>query len=56
MGRGLGDRRMPFGRRAERAHVEEVLDAMASGPAGCILEGMPGIGKTCLWRESVAMI
>ncbi|MGN6867532.1 MAG: AAA family ATPase [Solirubrobacteraceae bacterium] len=45
---------MVFGRDAERAHVEGVLDAVASGPVGCILEGMPGIGKTTLWRDSVA--
>ena len=44
---------MLFGRSAERAHLEELLDGIASGPVGCILEGMPGIGKTSLWRESV---
>ena len=30
---------MLFGRDAERAHLEELLDAVASGPVGCILEG-----------------
>jgi DNA-binding CsgD family transcriptional regulator len=44
---------MLFGRDAERAHLEQVLDAVASGPAGCIVEGTPGVGKTTLWRESV---
>ena len=31
-----------------------MLDAVASGPVGCILEGTPGIGKTAVWRESIA--
>jgi DNA-binding CsgD family transcriptional regulator/Tfp pilus assembly protein PilF len=44
---------MLFGRDVERAHVDGLLDAVASGPVGCILEGVPGIGKTALWRESV---
>ena len=44
---------MLFGRDAERAHLKELLDAAASGPVGCILEGNPGIGKTALWREAV---
>ena len=42
---------MLFGRSAERTHLEQLLDAVASGPVGCIVEGMPGIGKTTLWRE-----
>lgn len=44
---------MLFGRDAERAHLEGLLDAVEAGPAACILEGTPGIGKTTLWRESV---
>ena len=44
---------MLFGRDAERAHLEELLDAVASGPVGCILEGKPGIGKTTVWRAAV---
>jgi DNA-binding CsgD family transcriptional regulator len=44
---------MLFGRDAERAHLEQVLDAVECGPAGCIVEGTPGVGKTTLWRESV---
>src|SRR5579863_1664152 len=44
---------MLFGRDAERAHLEQLLDAAASGPVGCILEGSAGIGKTTVWREAV---
>ena len=44
---------MLVGRDAERAHLEQLLDAVASGPVGCILEGMPGIGKSTLWRDTV---
>lgn len=44
---------MLIGREAERGRLEQVLDAAASGPIACILEGMAGIGKTTLWRESV---
>jgi DNA-binding CsgD family transcriptional regulator len=44
---------MLFGRDAERAHLEGVLDAAVSGPVGCIVEGMPGVGKTTLWREAL---
>jgi DNA-binding CsgD family transcriptional regulator len=42
-----------FGRNDERAHLQELLDGATSGPVGCVVEGMPGIGKTSLWRESV---
>ena len=44
---------MLFGRDAEREQLEQLLDAVASGPVGCIVEGAPGIGKTALWREFV---
>ena len=43
---------MLFGRDSERVHLEELLDAVASGPVACILEGAAGIGKSTLWRES----
>ena len=42
-----------FGREAERAQVELVLDAVAHGPAALVIEGAPGIGKTTLWRKAV---
>ena len=44
---------MLFGRDAERARLERLLDLTASGPVGCILEGEPGIGKTTVWRAAV---
>jgi DNA-binding NarL/FixJ family response regulator len=44
---------MLFGRADERAHLEQLLDGAESGPVACILEGVPGIGKTTLWREAV---
>jgi DNA-binding CsgD family transcriptional regulator len=42
-----------FGREAERAQVERVLDAVALAPAGLAIEGAPGIGKTTVWRAAV---
>jgi DNA-binding CsgD family transcriptional regulator len=55
--RGPGEVKAPtamlIGRDVERAHLEQLLDAVASGPVGCILEGVPGIGKTTVWREAV---
>jgi DNA-binding NarL/FixJ family response regulator len=42
-----------FGRDAERAQVEQVLDAVAYAPAGIAIEGDPGIGKTTVWRAAV---
>jgi DNA-binding CsgD family transcriptional regulator len=42
-----------FGRDAERAQVEQVLDAAASAPAGIAIEGPPGIGKTTVWRAAL---
>jgi DNA-binding NarL/FixJ family response regulator len=44
---------MLFGRDAEIALLEVLLDAATSGPAVCVLEGTAGIGKTAVWRESV---
>src|SRR4030088_1040119 len=43
-----------FGREADSARVEQLLDALPSGPVGLALEGAPGIGKTTLWRDGVA--
>ncbi|HUA44660.1 MAG TPA: AAA family ATPase [Solirubrobacteraceae bacterium] len=42
-----------FGRVAERAQVEQVLDAVAYAPVGIAIEGAPGIGKTTVWRAAV---
>jgi hypothetical protein len=44
---------MLFGRDAENAQLKRLLDEVGSGPVGCILEGMPGIGKSALWRDAV---
>ena len=30
-----------------------MLDAVSHGPAGLALEGVPGIGKTTVWREAI---
>lgn len=48
-----GETAILVGREAELARLEEQLDSVESGPFACILEGMPGIGKSSLWRESV---
>lgn len=41
------------GRHAELARVDEVLAARDRLPAGVLLHGREGIGKTALWRETV---
>jgi AAA ATPase domain len=43
-----------FGRDAERARIERLLDAVPDGTVGLALEGTPGLGKTTVWREGVA--
>ena len=42
-----------LGRDAERAQVEQALDAVALAPAGIAIEGEPGIGKTTVWRAAI---
>ena len=42
-----------FGREAERSQIEQLLDSVADGPVGLALEGVPGIGKTTLWRDAL---
>ena len=42
-----------FGREAERAGIEQLLDSVGEGPVGLALEGVPGIGKTTLWRDAL---
>src|SRR6202035_361040 len=42
-------------RRAERAAIDRVLDAVRSGFSGTlVLRGGPGVGKTTLLRHAVA--
>jgi DNA-binding NarL/FixJ family response regulator len=48
-----GETTTVFGRETEQARLEALLDSLASGPVASLLEGMPGIGKSTLWRESV---
>jgi DNA-binding CsgD family transcriptional regulator len=40
-----------LGREEELRAVEHFLDSLAAGPAACVFEGAPGIGKTVLWGE-----
>lgn len=42
------------GREAERERIADQLRALPSGGTVIALEGPPGIGKTTLWRETVA--
>ncbi len=42
-----------LGRREELRQVGFFLDSVVNGPAGCVLQGVAGIGKTALWREGV---
>lgn len=42
-----------FGREEERARLEEVLECGRSSVSGLALEGVPGIGKTTLWRAAM---
>ena len=41
------------GRDAELADVRRWVGRLAGGPAGLVLEGEPGIGKSTLWREAI---
>jgi DNA-binding CsgD family transcriptional regulator len=42
-----------IGRDAEVDFVQAFLDEVSDGPAGLVLSGDPGIGKTILWRLGV---
>ncbi len=44
-----------LGRGKELQVFGRFLDSLRGGPAGCVLEGEAGIGKTVLWREGVAL-
>jgi DNA-binding CsgD family transcriptional regulator len=44
-----------IGRDGEVAAVHTFLDFLADGPAGLVLEGEAGIGKTTLWRAAVEL-
>jgi DNA-binding CsgD family transcriptional regulator len=42
------------GRQAERERLVEILQP-GLGTAGAVIKGAPGLGKTTLWREAVAL-
>jgi DNA-binding CsgD family transcriptional regulator len=44
-----------LGRAAERTTLEHVLERASNQPAGLLLDGEAGIGKTMLWREGIAL-
>jgi DNA-binding NarL/FixJ family response regulator len=44
-----------FNRDAELAVVERTLDHAIDGPRGVAIAGVPGIGKTTIWRRSVEL-
>ena len=51
----MGEMSVPvLGRGAELATVDQFIDAVALGPAGLVLEGEAGIGKTTLWGMACA--
>src|SRR5215204_5692318 len=43
-----------IGREQELSSVYAVLDRPVEGPAGLVLEGEPGIGKSTLWLAAVS--
>jgi hypothetical protein len=42
-----------IGRESELGVISAFLDRSVEGPAGLVLEGDPGIGKSTLWLEAV---
>src|SRR5437773_11156708 len=48
-----GDMTKIIGRMPERAALQRFLEEVGRGPAGLLLEGEVGIGKTELWREGI---
>ena len=42
-----------LGRPAERGALVDFLTAAQSGPAGLVIEGEAGIGKTTLWLDAL---
>src|SRR6266704_739866 len=44
---------MIVGRDGELASVDRFLDAVSKGPAGLLIVGEAGVGKTTLWRETL---
>lgn len=44
-----------LGRENEQAVLRRLLDRAEAGPAGLLLDGEAGIGKTVLWREAITL-
>jgi len=44
-----------LGRDNEQAMLRRLLDRAENGPAGLLLDGEAGIGKTTLWHEGIAL-
>jgi DNA-binding CsgD family transcriptional regulator len=44
-----------LGRDHERAVLRRLFERVSGGPAGLLLSGEAGIGKTTLWREGIAL-
>lgn len=42
------------GRSAELDAIDRFLDRLAGAPAAVLFEGVPGIGKTTVWRQALA--
>src|SRR5581483_2658398 len=40
-----------LGRDSEQQRLSRFLESLQQGPAGCVLEGEAGVGKTALWRD-----
>ncbi|MGH2735995.1 MAG: AAA family ATPase, partial [Actinomycetota bacterium] len=49
-----GQQKGLFGRGTELAGIDRLLDLAVDGPAGVLLAGEAGIGKTSLWLEGIA--
>ncbi|HEX6129751.1 MAG TPA: AAA family ATPase [Candidatus Limnocylindria bacterium] len=44
-----------IGREAELSVAEHWLDRLPAGPAGLVVRGEPGIGKTSVWSRAIGM-
>ena len=45
----------PIGREDELAAITAFVQAAPAGPAGMVLSGSAGIGKTILWLQGVSL-
>jgi hypothetical protein len=44
------------GREAELDAFERFLDTLTAGPAGLVIDGEAGIGKTTIWLEPLTQL